>query len=531
MLAIDSHIVWADEAHRDMDSATSQLVDVLYGKGPTSSMTTEGMCKQTGLTRRQALPREIRLASAMLLAMQHEQREFEMSLKSSAEAGDLRLLLYIESAAMDETPMPVRSASNYDITSRRDSHSAMLATIDSQTTLGRRNMDAFIATKSKGTGVHKILHVETNVAYLVARKSESQQEEFILISRSCPTRLFIMDRCTGENLRQALRFSESRTMAAASFQQHARLSCCDKAASNQRAEYGFADGRRVHGFGHPQFPDCDVHIAATIHGATFAPMSKQVQGLVRVALSLSFGTYIDAFRKILPEVVMERAVIKVGTAPASAQLFRQRAMILFSGRGGRAVQRLLALRLLPNGDWRKPDVIEMYCDRSVRAAYSDDQLKNQLAFGLELACLNIAPPVYNRHRWLGMDLSLDALGRLSIIHDLLPVVYGRFVQRFGTRPLPAHEGEQRGPAEGERGVAIQDQVEDENLHAQVGGGQNAAVPGEPQPEQSSWQAEHSMHRKLGFEFTSDGPQKYLILMRLLVEPLRELLASKLEVAD
>ena len=96
-----------NEAHRDMDSATSQLVDVLYGKGPMSSMTTEGMCKQTGLKRRQALPREIRLASAMLLAMQHEQREFEMSLKSSAEAGDLRLLLYIDSAAMDETPMPV----------------------------------------------------------------------------------------------------------------------------------------------------------------------------------------------------------------------------------------------------------------------------------------------------------------------------------------------------------------------------------------------------------------------------------------
>ena len=41
----------------------------------------------------------------------------------------------------------------------------------------------------------------------------------------------------------------------------------------------------------------------------------------------------------------------------------------------------------------------------------------------------------------------------------------------------------------------------------------------------------ALHRKLGLEFVSNSPRKFLILMRLLVEPLRELVNVKLEVAD
>ena len=67
-------------------------------------------------------------------------------------------------------------------------------------------------------------------------------------------------------------------------------------------------------------------------------------------------------------------------------------------------------------------IVEIYVDAQVRAIQSDEEIKSKLAFAIELSCANVAPLVYNRHRWTGMDLSLDALGRLAIIHGLLPTV-------------------------------------------------------------------------------------------------------------
>ena len=97
--------------------------------------------------------------------------------------------------------------------------------------------------------------------------------------------------------------------------------------------------------------------------------------------------------------------------------------------------------------------------------------------------------------------------------------------------MPVFGVEQQGPGVGEHEFEIHDVVDAEHVAGQGGVDHHADAAGQPQAEQSTWQAEQSNHRRLGFEFTSDSPQKYLSFMRLLVEPLRKLLTGKLDVAD
>jgi hypothetical protein len=107
--------------------------------------------------------------------------------------------------------------------------------------------------------------------------------------------------------------------------------------------------------------------------------------MIRLSLSLAFGTHIALFRKCLREYVMENTTVRTGKASLEAEAFRHRVMTLFAGRGSKAVERLVALRLLPNGDWRKVGSIEIYVDASVRLAVGDDAIKKNLR--MRLSCL------------------------------------------------------------------------------------------------------------------------------------------------
>ena len=50
--------------------------------------------------------------------------------------------------------------------------------------------------------------------------------------------------------------------------------------------------------------------------------------------------------------------------------------------------------------------------------------------GLVQALLSSKPHVATRHRWIGLDICLDEIGRLEAIHGLFSSTFARFLKRF-----------------------------------------------------------------------------------------------------
>ena len=126
-----------------------------------------------------------------------------------------------------------------------------------------------------------------------------------------------------------------------------------------------------------------------------------------------------------------------------------------------------------------------------------------------------------------MDVSIDALGRLAILHDILPEAYIRYCDSFNThRPRSTHACADA-CGDGDVGQGHAGDVVD-ILDVAL-----AAAPGLPGcvNQEISWDEENTLHRRLGLRSMQSGPLKLLIIMRMAVEPLRQLLSSKFEVAD
>ena len=167
--------------------------------------------------------------------------------------------------------------------------------------------------------------------------------------------------------------------------------------------------------------DCEVHAVSTIHGYVFDLTQAQVQGLIRVGLSLQLGSHMGTFRRALRDHIRRvGVVVRVVSPPSDAIQWRRKALQLFAGRGLKAVERLALDGILPLGDWRKPGRVEVYVSAQERARFSDAYFLQRATRAIEYTTSSSAPRVYARHRWTGMALSLDALGRVCMIHNLLP---------------------------------------------------------------------------------------------------------------
>lgn len=515
----------------EIDPGIAKLRSVLYGSGRLPSMNTEALCMVTGLPRKSFETRETLLASSVLLTAHCEQRSFERMLARAAEEKQVELILFVECSRMDETPLHLR-------TSTASTNRAMLLAGDGPVGRGgsatsrevMAGVQHYSQRKAKNDGPSKLLQVETNYAYLVKWVDDAGAPTYTCFLHSAPRRLHVLDQCTGENLSVALQVSSCASLASQSFAQKARVACNDKNKANEKAEKGLAARRGHEGWGSPCLFDCEVHVTSTIHGATFAvDLSAAVTGLIRTALSLANGACMTKFREAVAEVIRERLVIKVGLPTPEASQWRMRALHMFCGRGSRVVERLVTLGMLPNGDWRCQHEVQLYVLPQVRKQVGDERLVELMVQGLLMATCTSAPKVYARHRWTGMDLCLDSLGRLAVIHNILPEAFLRFCRSCGTmRPSRSSSGAQpqggHDPQEVQGALCVAGGAMEE-------GTAQACPPPECADQVGHWQEENVLNRQLGLAFVESDPLVSLITMRMAVEPLRMLLQSKLEVAD
>lgn len=520
---------WMDAAFRAelrgrADDDTTKVAQLLHGMPTHHAFSTTSICEATGVSRKAVATREHRLASSMLLASQAEQSFVEQGLvQATTGPSGMQLHMFIEVCRFDETPMHVRARpERCGSVDHQPPVPALSDLIGEHISIP----GGFGSTGVQPQGfrpvasTHNILHVEFSCAYLVSLPSTGGEgRRYIMLVKRSPRRLFILDRTTAECLLAALRRACPTTRGALSFEMKCRLVCTDKASSNDKAEHAFGAERRAFGFTPPCIMHCELHIAATISTRTFINMEGDITGIIRMALSLQMGAYMHRFRMILRGIVYSRVKICIGVPPAEAMKHRARVLQVFGGSGRQVVQTLIALHMLPNGDWRDSEYICIFVSPAIRGASEDERLKQLVVFGIEHVMTSSRLPLYSRARWTGFDLSLDWLGKLSLCHNLLRETYQKFVATFG----PSGAGQPHDAAVTIQPGDCEFQAGPTGVDAGLGPADSSAAP-------STWQAENDHSRREGLRFVTGPMEVSLILMRLVFEPLRCLMASKLKVS-
>ena len=167
---------------------------------------------------------------------------------------------------------------------------------------------------------------------------------------------------------------------------------------------------------------------------------------------------------------------------------------------------------------------------SLLYAATRDVVLEHMTNGLVAALASAQPRLYNRPKWTGSDLAVDDLGIFEAAHRLLSTTYCRFcatflnptkasqllkvAERLATYdPPPLRTVEDGDPAD-----VVADDAGDAGASATYG-------------ETAKFVKENAKNRSLGLAFVQEGALPCLILMRILMEPMRQYMADQLRLAS
>lgn len=261
--------------------------------------------------------------------------------------------------------------------------------------------------------------------------------------------------------------------------------------------------------------------------------------MIHCALALRTGGAMTRFRQCMRDEVASRFVVKAGQPSRAALRHKQAVMRLFVGHGAALATKQILLALCPNGDWRA-EKVEHYVAPGEVGLVDHDLLLEHVASGLISALCSAQPEVYPRHRWTGADLTTDRFGVLESCHKLLSSTFLRFAASYehGSRSmrLLLAAGHQAGATADNTSSSCGAAPAiglylDEGLSGQASAGAED-MPGDPQStaDPSAWAAVNAAHRREATQWVLSAPLPRLMLQRLVMEPLRRLLASQFEVA-
>jgi len=370
----------------------------------------------------------------------------------------------------------------------------------------------------------KILQSESSSAELL-----EQDGQFALFVSSGFEHLQVLERCNAPCLQEALSRQSVATAFSKQFAAKTRIATTDEASANYACERSITASPERHGWESTHYP-CEVHMCARIHSSVFSLMQSDVAGLIRHALSLNVSAQMNAFRRALREEIRSRGIRVIrGAPPPDATRHRRRVLRLFCSHGRCSIQRQALLVLLPNGDWRKSE-LQMYVLGA--DAVDKDAALSVFTNGLITAFAGTVFEVYPRHRWTSADLAIDRCGLLESVHGLGSATYARYMRLLA---VVAHEPATGASAESEvlplsyASAAYDGGAEDrgygeEGATAAEGGG-----AGNSTQRMGDAAAFNAQSRRVASAWWATKPLVSLVVMRLLIEPLKQLLAEKLGV--
>lgn len=304
----------------------------------------------------------------------------------------------------------------------------------------------------------------------------------------------------------------------------------DSASSNFRAERAILASRRDEGHQWQSlFFACEVHKVSIVHRRTFSICDDDISGQVHLSLAVNLGTGMLMFGRLLRAFVRERLVVMRGRPPRAAQEYRQHLLRLCMARGSRLLAKRLYLSRLPNGDWRKREVVEVYVpehvsvDRSRIAEVVGDALQQCVA-GAHLT-------TYPRHRWTKADRALDDCIMLDAIHGLLSAVFPLWCRECGAIGASSGISEIAQQAGGvalvnPRFPALQDMPEAPAEPLAQAKDAPTAEHSSPQTADAA-REDNETHRRVALSWLRSEPLTRIIIIRQAMEPLRQLMAAHL----
>lgn len=447
-----------------------------------------------------------------------------LELSLAKRVGGQRLLMYLDNTRYDETPMKVKtsgaSASSFEALAVQRPllpEVALQVPGSQEVAIWTPMLGEKVSTNSKA---NKILQIESSVGMLV----EAGGRYFGILSSPAQS-LAIVERTTAKCLHEALERGSFASWASGKFAMQCRSATTDKASENILCEKGIAASRS---WGCAVHNPCDVHTLARVFGQVFNGfVSTDITGMIRFSLSLNVAAQMNAFRRALREEIGSRKIrILSGASGLEARRYRLIVLKTFAGHGRNIIAKRMLLSLLPNGDWRSPE-IQVYMGNQA-ASVDEDSARKVVANGLITALAGTMFEQYPRHRWVGADIAVDRCTLLCLVHNLGRGAYARYMGNFG----PGPSADKLAPDDGQEGLAPPLlAVEDGEAYAAGGGAEGAEGdgPGSMDPSLSR-AAFNDASRRVAEAWWRQDPTLNLVITRLVMEPARELMSQYLKMA-
>lgn len=491
------------------------------------SSATAAACR-LAIDRRRMSESLTRIACALVL-VDHASVQSMISAIASCKA--LEPVLLLENVSYDETPMATRTqeeAYNAKQSSQLGADGQLVEQSDPS------GLERIVL--GEDTGPAKLFQTTGSISLLVkCPPDEDGNRELLLITNYPVPWVQNLQSSSAECLKRALLETSSVPVGSRAFPLKVRAATSDRLAANMKAERSLLVDRGEGWLG--LHAACDVHRAAGSQTKAFHLADDDISNMIRLSLSLRLSGNMRRFRACMVNLV--RARLKIIQHPPSpeADEYRQFCFDLFLSRGPRAAQRRMDLWWWLNGDWRDHSCIQHYPRRSGGERLSRDAIAKRLTHILVSALAGKAPSTFPRHRWTGVDLSLDELGLMQCVHGVLAHAYRAFLiacghqqardwdaelHRTAIMDKQALGGEFKGAADANDPDGFDSGTDEMQPEPQAQAEQT--LPGESWGE-VDWAKLNSKFRQGGYAFVRSAPLGKLMMLRVCAEPFRRLMSE------
>ena len=325
-------------------------------------------------------------------------------------------MAYFDINKYDETPMKVSQKQSLAKVAAEALVQVSGSPADTDTpNIRTSNLAAQLQVKT--SSAVKMFATDQKFAFLLrlANDPDSPLEgsEYMLLKGTSLTCLQVLADTKSATLKQALLENNGITDFSKSFKLKFRLTTTDMAGSNVVADKLMVDLRgpdwlHLHNF-------CNVHVIARCHSRGLFCFEDDISGLINCSLALSTGSSMEQFRSCLASVIAEKLQVVPGFPSPECEQHRDFMLSLFGSTGSKWELKKYLLERLPNGDWRRRDLIQVFIPPGV--TYDEAAVKKQIVSVLLLVLGGKLFRTYPRHRWTGADVCVST--RLASVKQFM----------------------------------------------------------------------------------------------------------------
>ncbi|CAK0829047.1 unnamed protein product, partial [Prorocentrum cordatum] len=247
-----------------------------------------------------------------------------------------------------------------------------------------------------------------------------------------------------------------------------------------------------------------------------------ISGQINFSLAVNLGTGMQTFGRCVVAYVKDKLQIKRGEPPPDAVLYRKHLIRLCMARGSRLLAKRLCIQSLPNGDWRRRGVIEVYVPEGID--YDRTRIADVVGRGIQSCVAGRRFKVYPRSRWTGADQAFDEFVMMEAIHGMVSAIWATWCSVAGSlgphRGAHASLGADRPWHSVDRAPSTRpgDMQRDDTA---TGGGDAPGADGMADAYEAA-RMENEQRRRKATDWLRSRPLSRSIVIRQTMEPLRQL---------